>query len=79
LRSDAALPVEIGTAGFDDLAALQKLLGELSTQEHDFKPDAGKQAACASFSTTPRRRQIFVALQKLVPVPAIHRSLANDY
>lgn len=65
MRSDAALPVEIGPAGFDDLPALQKLLGELFTQEHDFKPDAEKQArGLRLILDDPRRGQIFVARQK---------------
>jgi GNAT superfamily N-acetyltransferase len=62
LPSDAALPVEIGPTGLDDIPALLKLLGELFAQEHDFKPDAEKQArGLRLIIDDPRCGQIFVA------------------
>lgn len=64
MPSDAALPVEIGPAGIDDLPALQRLLGELFAQEHDFQPGAEKQArALRLILDDPWRGQIFVARQ----------------
>ena len=65
MPSDAKPAVEIGPAGLDDLPALQKLLGELFAQEHDFTPDAEKQArALRLILDDPKRGQIFVTRNK---------------
>jgi GNAT superfamily N-acetyltransferase len=58
LLSDA----RIGPAGPGDIPALLKLLGELFAQEHDFKPDAEKQArGLRLILDDPDRGQIFIA------------------
>lgn len=65
MQPDAAQAVEIGPAGLDDLPALQKLLGELFAQEHDFTPDAEKQArALRLILDDTQRGRIFVARHK---------------
>lgn len=64
MPSDAKPAVEIGPAGLDDLPALEKLLGELFAQEHEFTPDAEKQArALRMILDDARNGQIFVARQ----------------
>lgn len=64
MPSDAKPVVEIGPAGLDDLPALEKLLGELFAQEHEFTPDAEKQArALRMILDDARNGQIFVARQ----------------
>lgn len=62
MPSDAAFPVKIGNAGIDDVPALQRLLGELFAQEHDFQPDMEKQArGLRLILDDPKRGQLFVA------------------